>query len=218
MMLHPSTRKIAAEPDAALSDAGSLPDDPEEIHRRMEAYRAYLLLVANQEISPVLRPKGGASDLVQETYLEAYRDFSQFSGRSPGELKGWLRRILRNNLANFFRRYQGAGKRRVGREVSLDGDPAGGQAWEGLTSSSPSPSQLAILREQTARLDRALGLLRERDRLVLVWRNQDYCDWKEIGRRIGGSEDKARKIWKRAVDRLRQAVGDGPASTPGNPF
>lgn len=217
MMPHPSAREFTADPDAALSDAGLLPGDPEEVRRRMEAYRPYLLLVANQEIAPVLRPKGGASDIVQETFLEAHRDFDQFSGRSQSELKGWLRRILRNNLANFFRRYQGAGKRRVGREVSLDGDPQGGQAWDGLASSSPSPSQLAILREQTARLDRALGLLRERDRLVLVWRNQDYCDWKEIGRRLGGSEDKARKIWKRAVDRLRQAVGDGLGPAPGGP-
>ena len=47
----------------------------------MEAYRPYLLLVANQEISPVLRPKGGRSDIVQETFLEAHRDLGQFSGR-----------------------------------------------------------------------------------------------------------------------------------------
>jgi len=218
MMPHPSAREFAPDTDAALSDAGSLPDDPEEVRRRMEAYRSYLLLVANQEISPVLRPKGGASDLVQETFLEAHRDFSQFSGRSQSELKGWLRRILRNNLANFMRRYQGSGKRRVGREVSLDGDLPGGQAWDGLASPAPSPSHLAILREQAARLDCALGLLRERDRLVLVWRNHDYCDWKEIGLRIGGSEDKARKIWKRAVERLRQAMDDGQSPIPDGPF
>ena len=88
--------------------------------------------------------------------------------------------------------------------MSLDGNPAGDQASRRPGLASPSPSGQAILSEQAARLEHALGRLRERDRLVLIWRTSDYCDWKEIGRRIGGSEDKARKIWTRAVDRLRQ--------------
>ena len=211
-------RKGLSETDTAPSEARSLPDDPDAIRREMEGYRPYLLLVANREISPFLRPKGGASDLVQETYLEAHRDLSQFSGRSKGALKGWLRRILRNNLANFARRYRASGKRGVGLEVPFDGDGMGGPGWDGLESPTPSPSALAILRERVARFEHAMGSLKERDRLVLVWRSQDYCDWKEIGRRIGGSDDKARKIWKRAVYRLRNAIGeaedltrDGPA-------
>ena len=93
---------------------------PEALGRLLEACRRYLLLVAERELDPALRPKGGASDLVQETFLEAQRDFAGFRGRSQPELRAWLRQILRNNLANFHRRFRDADKRRLDREVSLD--------------------------------------------------------------------------------------------------
>ena len=213
MMHHPYAREAASPSDDGRSDSGSLANDPEEIVRAMESCRPYLLQVANKEIAPGLRPKGGASDLVQETYLEAHRDLAQFSGRSRGELRGWLRRILRNNLANFVRRYRVSRKRRVGLEVSLEGHPLGVQSRDGLASTSPSPSSQAIRTEQALMLELARSRLGERDRLVLTWRTQDHCDWEEIGRRLGGTEGKARKIWTRAVEQLRREVGDDPGSS-----
>src|SRR5437870_8093656 len=79
---------------------------PEALGQMLEACRGYLLLVAQRELAPDLRAKGGASDLVQETFLEAQRDFPRFSGRSEAELLAWLRRLLLNNLANFTRHYR----------------------------------------------------------------------------------------------------------------
>ncbi len=48
-----------------------------------------------------MRAKGGASDLVQETFLEAQRNFAQFRGKSRGEFRLWLRQILLHNLRRF---------------------------------------------------------------------------------------------------------------------
>ena len=76
----------------------------------LENYRNCLLLIAQQEIDPRLLTKGGASDLVQETFLEAQRDFAGFQGDSKEELLAWLRQLLRNNLANFARRYRNTRK------------------------------------------------------------------------------------------------------------
>jgi RNA polymerase sigma-70 factor, ECF subfamily len=191
-------------------------NDREAMGRAMETYRRYLLLVANKEIDPALRPKGGASDLVQETFLEAYRDMDQFTGRSTGELKGWLKRILRNNVANFVRSYRESIKRQISREISLDRANDEGHAWDGLAASTPSPSNQAILSEQNDRLEQARGRLPERDQNVLTWRNDDHCHWDEIGRRLGGTPEKARKIWSRAVVRLRIEVGDDSGSSMGN--
>ena len=39
------------------------------------SFRDYLLLVANEEIDPVLRAKEGASDLVQETFLQRSNEY-----------------------------------------------------------------------------------------------------------------------------------------------
>jgi RNA polymerase sigma-70 factor (ECF subfamily) len=84
----------------------------------MQVCRQYLLLVANRELEPELQAKGGASDLVQETFLEAQRDFGRFQGSSQAEVLAWLRRILLNNLANFRRRYSGTDKRPSGRSTA----------------------------------------------------------------------------------------------------
>src|SRR3954451_18258751 len=99
----------------------------EALGQLLESFRAYLLLIAQRELDPDLRAKGGASDLVQETFLEAQRDFPNFRGDTEAELMGWLRQMLLNNLASFSRRFRATAKRRLACEISLEADlPAGG--------------------------------------------------------------------------------------------
>src|SRR5262245_29910755 len=86
----------------------------------LDACRHYLLRIAQAGLDPDLRAKAGASDLVQETFLEAQRDFARFQGTSEAELLAWLRRLLLNNVANFTRRYRETAKRQTGREVPLE--------------------------------------------------------------------------------------------------
>src|SRR5262245_49915002 len=82
----------------------------------LQACRHYLLLVAEQNLDSDLRDKVAASDLVQDTCLEALRDFGrQFRGDTEEELLAWLKRILLNNLANQVRRYRGTEMRDVRR-------------------------------------------------------------------------------------------------------
>src|SRR5262249_46344878 len=103
----------------------------------LEACRAYLLLVANKEIDPQLQAKGGASDLVQETFLEAQRAFGRFQGTTADELRAWLRQLLLHNVADFGRRYRGTGKRRVEREVRLEPETPSGERGAGLATDTP---------------------------------------------------------------------------------
>src|SRR5262245_58215539 len=80
--------------------------------------RPYLGLVARARVESWLQAKADASDLVQQTMMEAYRGFERFEGRSEGEWLAWLRRILEHNAADFIRQFHGA-KRQVGKEVPL---------------------------------------------------------------------------------------------------
>src|ERR1700735_3965927 len=108
--------------DASQDAAQWLPEaragSSEALGQVLEACRAYLLLIAQQELDTTLQAKGGASDLVQQTFLEAQRDFAAFHGTTHAALLAWMRQLLINNLANFRRDFQ-RDKRRVSREISL---------------------------------------------------------------------------------------------------
>lgn len=183
--------------------AGSLDD----LGQVLNVCRPYLLGIAQRELDADLRAKGGASDLVQETFLDAQRLFLRFAGGSEAELLAWLRQLLLNNLADFTRRYRTAGKRNVGREVALTSDAsAGSDAFAPVDS--VTPSRMMRRNEQTAALDRALAQLPEEYRQVLTLRHQEDLPFEEVGRRLGRSENAARKLWARAVRQLQQAMGD----------
>jgi RNA polymerase sigma-70 factor (ECF subfamily) len=178
----------------------------EALGQALEACRAYLLLVANRELDPDLRAKGGASDLVQETFLEAQRDFDRFQGDSDSELLAWLRALLLHRLANFTRRYRKTKKRGVGREVALnagDSSDTGG----GLPGETPTPSQQVMAREQAVQLQRVLERLPEDYRRVLTLRYHEQLSFEEIGRQMERSAEAARKLWWRAIERLQQEFG-----------
>jgi RNA polymerase sigma-70 factor (ECF subfamily) len=180
----------------------------EALGRVLEACRGYLLLVAQRELDPELRAKGGASDLVQETLLDAVRAFPRFRGDSEAEVLAWLRRLLLNNLVSFARRYRDADKRRLAREVALDaGDSSA--AGGGPAADASSPSGRAVAGEEERALHEALGRLPEDYRGVLLLRFQQELSFDEIGRRLGLTPNAARKLWARALRRLRQET-DGP--------
>src|SRR5947207_11109500 len=125
----------------------------------LEACRVYLQAVAERELDPELRAKGGASDLVQETFLEAHKDFAQFQGDTEEALLAWLRRMLLNNLANFRRRYRGTGKRRAGREIDLAAGDSSRPAVEGFPTDALTPSRCLIAAEGDGEMHRALARL-----------------------------------------------------------
>jgi RNA polymerase sigma-70 factor (ECF subfamily) len=184
--------------------AAARADSREALGRVLEDCRRYLLAVAERELDPDLRAKGGASDLVQETFLEAQRDFARFQGSTPDELRAWLRQVLNHNLAAFTRRFRATRKREVGREVGMQADNPSGWPGEGPAGSTPTPSGAAIEHEQALALRRALDRLPEEYRRVVVLRFEEGRTFEEIGSLTGRSTDAARKVWSRAMERLRQ--------------
>ncbi len=68
-------------------------------------YRQYLWLLAQGQLGGRLRARCDPSDLVQQTLLEAFRDFAGFTGAHEAELLAWLRQILAHNLYNEARHH-----------------------------------------------------------------------------------------------------------------
>jgi RNA polymerase sigma-70 factor, ECF subfamily len=176
--------------------------DKQALGRALSFCRDYLLLVANDGLKPELRSKGNASDLVQETFLRAQRGIEGFRGRTASEWRHWLRRILKRNLAEEGRRFAATAKREVRREVAI---PEGIRVDLARTSETPS-SDLAR-REREAALVSALDRLPAHYRDVVIWHHRDQLTFDEIGRSLGISDEAVRKVWTRALGRLREELG-----------
>lgn len=179
----------------------------EALGEALEACRFYLVMAADRELDADLRAKGGASDLVQETFLEAQRDFAQFRGATPAELLAWLRQLLKNNIANFQRHYRGTAKRRASLEVP-QAAASGADAADGLIDGGPTPSHIVMAEEQDAELRRAMDSLPDDQRRVLTLRYIENRSFEEIGQILGRTSNAARKLWGRAVESL-QDILDG---------
>ena len=198
-----------AAPDGDLVQllAAARAGSPEALGQVLETFRAYLLLVADRELEPEVRAKGGASDLVQDTFLEAQRDFERFQGTSAEELRAWLRRVLLNNVANFTRQFRQRAKRDVGREVSLEAGGSSHERGAGLAADTVSPSDAALAQEQAQALARAMERLPEDYRQVLALRHEEQLTFEQIGQKMERTANAARMLWLQAVERLQKEMG-----------
>jgi RNA polymerase sigma-70 factor (ECF subfamily) len=194
------------EPDAAHWLPAAQAGSKEALGRMLEACRGYLQRIAGEELDPGLQAKGSASDLVQETLLEACRDFAQFRGESGQQLLAWLRRLLLNNLSNFTRRYRDTAKRHARAEVPLDPGDSSTNWAATLSAGDSTPSAQAVAGEQAQALQRALQRLPDDYRQVLLLRYQSELPFEEVGRVMGRSANAAEKLWLRAIERLRHEL------------
>lgn len=201
-----------------MSSSGSLAaellDDARQgseasLGRLMQLHASYLKLVVSSQLDDRLRTRVSSSDVVQETFYEAHRDFPAFRGATPAEFLGWLRRILMNNLLRAVEQHVKAAKRDVRREVSLDrARPQGDASSPGMAASLPhdgdSPSAPMHRRESEQTLAKLLCSLPEDYREVLRLRHQEGLDYAAIGERMGRTPGAARMLWLRSIKQLRE--------------
>jgi RNA polymerase sigma-70 factor (ECF subfamily) len=176
--------------------------------RLLDAYRGYLTLLARVQLGRDLQGKVDLSDLVQEAFLEAHRDFGQFRGQTEAELRAWLRRLLATGLADQARRYRGTLRRdpRLERQLAAELDRSSQALERGLAAPGSSPSSRAQRREDARRLAEALERLPAGSRDVLLLRHFQGLTFPAIARRLDRTLDVVKHLWLRGLARLRRAL------------
>jgi RNA polymerase sigma-70 factor (ECF subfamily) len=194
-------------PEVLLKQARS--GDDIALGRLLDLYRNYLRLIARALIGQALRVRVDASDLVQETFLKAHREFRAFLGSTEPELTAWLRQILIRSLANQARHHRRHG-RDYQRQESLEAmlDRSSAAVEQALAAPIETPSVVAVRREQAVLLADALEKLPAQYREVFILRNLEHIPFDQIAVRMGRSPGATRVLWKRAMDRLSQSLRD----------
>lgn len=165
-------------------------------------FQTYLNFVAQQVQQPELMAKAGASDIVQQTLLQATEEFENFRGQSAEQFRGWLRQILINEARTLGRRYH-ARRRNAQIELPLVTTDSTDSPRE-LPDSQLTPSSEAMAREQALWIQNCLEKLPEEMRQVIRMRNWDKLQFHEIAEHLGISTSSAAKLWYRALIELQR--------------
>ncbi len=180
------------------------PDSP-----AVEQFRSYLLLLARMQLGRQPRHRLEASDLVQQTLLDAHRQREQFRGQQPAEMAAWLRRMLACNLADALRALQ-RGKREVAREQSLEAALADSSArlQEWLAAEQSSPSQQAIRNEQLLHVADALCALPDAQREAVMLHYWQELPLLEVAAQMGRTPASIAGLLQRGLKTLRALLDE----------
>lgn len=167
---------------------------------------SYLKLLAKLQIGRHLQVKLDASDVVQETFLEAHRAITRFDGDTRDQFIAWLRTILASRLSNNVRRYLGTQARdvRLEQQIQNDLDQSAMSLGGMFVDPGDSPSQLVSQEEQSRLVVECLSKLSPDYQNVLVLRHLEGKTFSEIATLLNRSVDSVEKLWVRGLSKLKK--------------
>jgi RNA polymerase sigma-70 factor (ECF subfamily) len=181
--------------------------DREALGRLLEAQRAALHRLAERQLGGRIAARVDASDIIQQTFLEAHRTFPQFAGHDPRELTAWLQIILDHKVAGAIRDHALLQKRDVRRDQSLDDSHGGATPLkQELAAGLSSPSQRAIREEEARLLAQALEVLPEDQREAVRLRHLEGWALADIARHLGRTPAATAGLIKRGMQALRRRL------------
>ena len=198
----------SASPNLSARIAAARSCEASDRQALFESYRHYLTLLARVRVDRRLRSKFSDSDIVQETMLQAHRDFDQFRGSTEAEFANWLRAIMSRKEALFARKFYGTAARDPRLEVRIQGefDNSSQMLQRALVSLRPSPSEMHSTREAAVLLADALAALPDHYREVVVMRHVEGLKIHDIAEHLGRTADSVNKLWARAIIMLRTSL------------
>jgi len=153
-----------------------------------------------------------AEDVVQETFLLAYRRLDQFESRSS--FGTWIHRIAVNCALDLMR-----ARRRHDDAQVREGDAQSPDLLESLPAPYPLPDRLVLSAEARRRVEHTLSRLSPTERTAFVLRHFEGAPLEEIAKILGVRVNAAKNSVFRAVRKLRQAleplVGSNVQAWPG---
>lgn len=209
-LLSPMESTLSNEPTSSANDLDSLMSllsrardgDVESRNHLLQMIRWHIANQASADFPRVLSSKMDASDIVQQSLVEADRGLQDFCGTSAGELRVWLDRLVQRNLIDAKRHFCETRKRNLGQEVPLANTSGASLAHD----ISVTASAIVQRREVDEELESAIAQLPERRRRVVELRHRYRLSYADIAAQMGMSETAARKLWSRSLDDLRSLL------------
>ena len=146
-----------------------------------------------------------AEDLVQETFLRAYKQLNRFQSRAG--LGTWLYRIAANCSLDLLRR-----RKRRGEQETVEFDSE--EALPATLSDAPAPDQQVYHGEVRQKVESVMRELTPMERTAFVLRHFEGLSIEEIGSALGVGPGATKQSIFRAVQKMRRALEPLVNATP----
>jgi RNA polymerase sigma-70 factor (ECF subfamily) len=141
-----------------------------------------------------------AEDVVQETFLRAYKQLARYESRSS--FATWLFRISSNYALDLIRsrkRHQEHREVQGKEDSELD-------IMQSIPATNPTPDRLALSGEMQTRLTAALEELSPQERTAFILRHYEGLSIEQIGASLGTGTNATKHSIFRAVQKLRRSL------------
>jgi RNA polymerase sigma-70 factor (ECF subfamily) len=144
-----------------------------------------------------------AEELLQETFLRAYKSLGRFESRS--NFGTWLYRIAVNGALDLLSSRKTQMQMKDAYQITDSPDPQENRQVQ-LPAASPGPDRLLISAEIRKKVAQALGLLTPAERVAFTMRHMEGQSIEEISQVLNVKTSAAKNCVFRAVQKLRQQL------------
>ncbi|MEM8680095.1 MAG: sigma-70 family RNA polymerase sigma factor [Planctomycetota bacterium] len=182
--------------------------DADAMAELVQIYTPRLRAFVERQMSASLRQKVDPDDVLQEVSVYCVRSLPEMdlTGWDPFD---WVCQVARRRIMDAGRRFFGAEKRDVRREVPMQAKPDASQDLAGILAGSITTPSRAFSRDERAiRLQTAIEQLPAESRRALQMRYVDSLPTKEIAAQLGKSDGAIRVMLTRSIKKLEQLLVD----------
>lgn len=168
----------------------------------------------SKRIPDAVRPELDVEDILQMTFIEVFRSFSDFQARDTDAFFAWLRAVANARAADVIRRARR--KKRGGDWKRREGHVPGSQESylrliDLVSGQERSPSRMAAANEAIAALQVALASLPEDQGEAIRLRYLENLNTEKVEEKMGLSNGAVRGLLHRGKKSLRKLLGNPSA-------
>ena len=176
----------------------------------MRYYPRIKLLVRLQMLDK-LKAQVEPDDIIQEIYMEVYRNFHKFEYSDPDSFFKWVTKVIGWKIKDFDKYFFKTAKRQPHETLSLqqnagESDTTGFELGDAVPASQETPSQIVMEKEGYRLLDQALQRLPENFRRVITYRQVMKLSAAETAEQMDMQPNAVNVLFHRAQQKLHAVL------------
>jgi RNA polymerase sigma-70 factor (ECF subfamily) len=170
---------------------------------RYDALRAFVAPRIPDQLRGLIDPE----DILQQTFVEAFRDISRFRPGSPEAFSAWLKTIAEHRLLDAIKKQRRKKRGGEAKRVDAPAQSSSANLLAELQADGLTPSRMVARDEAAALLQVSIARLPQQYGEALRLRYLEGLSEEEAAERLGHSPDALRGLCHRAKKKLREAMG-----------